>query len=284
MVEKQICVWTQFYGHYDGSAEIKMETTGSKMDDIYKEYPLNGRIKLAFNWIPKKADTLLDGGCSWGYGTRFFQEKCRQAHGIDTNEKAIAVARRRYPHIRFEKCALEHTPYKANHFDVIILNDVLEHVGDEIKSLNETHRILKPHGALIITVPHKGILSFMDIANYGYFLQKSWPYAYRRYYRIQNGKHAPRREKTRHRHYSRADIIKLLDASNFHQGYVIEKTFRSGLGWGMVHENLIFFLKFILGPRITSMLLTPLFLLADWDYWIPYSGFSYHIALKILKT
>jgi len=43
--------------------------------------------------------------------------------------------------------------FAANTFDMIICNNVLEHLMDDIKALSEMYRVLKPGGIAIITVP-----------------------------------------------------------------------------------------------------------------------------------
>ncbi len=45
-------------------------------------------------------------------------------------------------------------PFKANSFDEVLCQDVLEHSDDVISVMNEIHRILKPNGIVLIRVPH----------------------------------------------------------------------------------------------------------------------------------
>ncbi len=49
-----------------------------------------------------------------------------------------------------DACAL---PYEDNFFDVVISCDVFEHINDHIKAISEVHRVLKPNGILLFTVP-----------------------------------------------------------------------------------------------------------------------------------
>jgi ubiquinone/menaquinone biosynthesis C-methylase UbiE len=248
--------------------------------------PLNGRIKLAYDWIPEKSNILLDGGCAWGYGTCFFKKKCNNTYGIDPNEGFITLAKKRYPFIQFLKSGLENTPFKSNFFEVIILNDVIEHVKDESQSLNEMFRILKPEGILIITTLNKGMFSFIDPDNFVFFLRKKLPAIYKLLYRIKKGKYPglvrPGYE-AKHRHYSTSNLRSMLNNSKFKNRYDVVKIFRSGLFMEGITSNLDLFLSFILGKKSTSVLLKPLLFLSKFDFWIPYSLFSYNLAFKIIK-
>ena len=46
-------------------------------------------------------------------------------------------------------------PFKAGIFDHTICSEVLEHLADDRKALQELARVLKPSGQLIITFPHR---------------------------------------------------------------------------------------------------------------------------------
>jgi SAM-dependent methyltransferase len=52
----------------------------------------------------------------------------------------------------------EKLPYKNYSFDIVILNEVLEHLKNPTKTLNEVKRILKNRGTLVITTPNCGFL------------------------------------------------------------------------------------------------------------------------------
>lgn len=44
-------------------------------------------------------------------------------------------------------------PFDENRFDVVLCNHVLEHVSDDIKAMQEIHRVLKPGGFAILQIP-----------------------------------------------------------------------------------------------------------------------------------
>ena len=51
------------------------------------------------------------------------------------------------------KMDIHDIPFDENTFDVVFCNHVMEHVHDDIKSMSELHRVLKPGGWGIIQIP-----------------------------------------------------------------------------------------------------------------------------------
>jgi ubiquinone/menaquinone biosynthesis C-methylase UbiE len=253
----------------------------------YPESSLRDRIKLAHDWIPAGARRILDGGCAFGYGTRHFQKGNAKVWGVDPNAEFIAVAQKRYPDINFEICGVEQTPFSAEFFDVVILNDVLEHVIDECKTLNEMFRVLSPGGSFIITTPHRGLFAFMDPDNYTYHLRTKTPGLYRFLFRAKYGRLPPTDIKPGyeqlHRHYAVNDFKQLLDKSDFKGRYAIETKFRGGLFIGVFTSNLFEFLSIFTGVKIASKLTSPLGWLAELDYFISYGFLAYNIGILIKK-
>lgn len=60
----------------------------------------------------------------------------------------------------------EDVPFEDNTFNLVTLMDVLEHLPDESKALNEAYRVLIKEGHLLITVPALDVLwSNHDVIN-----------------------------------------------------------------------------------------------------------------------
>ncbi len=256
----------------------------------FPEHKPGNRVKLSYKWLPEKINTLLDGGCSYGYGTKYLAEKSNKTFAIDVNPLHIYVAKQRYKHINFEVKPLEYTEFPDEYFDAIVLNDVLEHTNDKIQTLNEMYRILKPNGTLIISTPHKGLFAFLDPYNYGYFLQKYLNPVYRILFKLvrflKEGK-IPNdfnpEHKQKHYHYSLNDFHRMLNKTQFKGNYHIEKVFRSGLLIEVLVMNLESVLKIFFPQRLIGLILKPLRFVAEKDYWIPYGKLSYNIAIKVCK-
>lgn len=69
-------------------------------------------------------------------------------------------------------------PFPDESFHSASLLDVLEHVADQSALLAEVHRVLKPSGLLVVTVPRAHWCSFLDSGNWKF----RFPRAHRAYY------------------------------------------------------------------------------------------------------
>ena len=92
---------------------------------------------------------LLDVGCAAGF---FLAEA--QAHyevqGVELSAWSSAYARERLK-LPVITGSLQQAALPADHFDVVTLWDVIEHVPDPVPLLAEAARVLKPGGRLVLT-------------------------------------------------------------------------------------------------------------------------------------
>jgi len=96
----------------------------------------------------KNNSTILDIGCYSKWPQKIIPDDCRYI-GLDYYE----TARNWYqsiPDLYGDALSL---PIKKNSIDIILLLDVLEHLPDTQKVLEETNKVLKDNGELIIQVP-----------------------------------------------------------------------------------------------------------------------------------
>jgi 2-polyprenyl-3-methyl-5-hydroxy-6-metoxy-1,4-benzoquinol methylase len=100
---------------------------------------------------------LIDLGCGPGWFTDALAE-FGEVTGIDLSEEAIAMARRRSPHIRFIAGDLYRTPLPLAYFDVAVSQEVLGHVQDQPGYLNRAADVLRPGGFLVIATPNRFVL------------------------------------------------------------------------------------------------------------------------------
>lgn len=104
------------------------------------------------------AGRWLDCGCAdGGYSVALLDRGASHVTGIDQLEDRIAVARQRAEGrpLEFHVHEAENLPFSDASFDGVLLNEVLEHVADERKTLGELHRVLRPGGHLALFSPNR---------------------------------------------------------------------------------------------------------------------------------
>jgi SAM-dependent methyltransferase len=97
----------------------------------------------------------LDYGCAEGGYTRALAEVVDFAVGVDPEIDRIATANIDRPSNAEFHCAQRVLPFADSTFDCCLMNEVLEHVEDELQSLAEIRRVLKPGGYLVCMSPNR---------------------------------------------------------------------------------------------------------------------------------
>jgi 2-polyprenyl-3-methyl-5-hydroxy-6-metoxy-1,4-benzoquinol methylase len=118
-----------------------------------KEDELTFRKRMVLIEKYRKKGKLLDVGCSIGTFLDVAKKKGWDVYGIDINKRSIDYCRKKLG-LNAEVKKLEEV--KEKNFDVIIMNDILEHVADPLKILKIANSILKNKGILFIATPNIG--------------------------------------------------------------------------------------------------------------------------------
>lgn len=97
----------------------------------------------------RKDRRILSLGCGTGEETEVLG-KFGEVHCIDMDPRALALAP-----AGVIKTAADATrlPYPDSSFDIAAAFDLLEHVRDDCKAIEEVRRVLRPGGVFIFTVP-----------------------------------------------------------------------------------------------------------------------------------
>ena len=121
-------------------------------------------------------NSVLDVGCHNGELVGFLDSIGKRSAGIDINEKFIAEARRKYPHIEFKVASAESIPYPDNSFDTCVAWNLLEHLEDDKKGLRELLRVARHN--VILTVPREDEISIPSAVTYRHYVDPT----HKRYY------------------------------------------------------------------------------------------------------
>jgi 2-polyprenyl-3-methyl-5-hydroxy-6-metoxy-1,4-benzoquinol methylase len=210
------------------------------------EFRPAGRHTIARRFLEVSPDdSILEVGCHTGYFMRrYLIGKARKVRGTDIDKEAIAYAKAQdgdHYYICGNSNAL---PFAGGEFGKVLCAETLEHVDDEAGTIREITRVLKPHGLLVLTTPHR----FLDSLDSGY---------------------------PQHRHYSLEELAGMLP------GFAIERVHRSELG-GMFLVT--FLLRFGRTPTLTRWVRHVTSAIEDIDCAINWgTGFRIIIAARKTK-
>jgi len=122
--------------------------------------PLNLQKRL--DWIaavagPVRGKRVIDCGCGAGEYVRALTALGADAWGIEHSAQKVAEASRRggLGEGRVAIGDLEAVEFGDGHFEVALVNEVLEHVPRDDRALREIYRILEPGGVAVIFSPNR---------------------------------------------------------------------------------------------------------------------------------
>ncbi len=117
------------------------------------------------NW---KGAQVLDVGCGGGFMSEALAQRGAAVTGIDPASQAIAAAvshaKAQGLAIRYVEASGEALPVADGSMDIAVCVDVLEHVDDVGRVLQEIHRVLKPGGVFCFdTINRNSLAAFVTV-------------------------------------------------------------------------------------------------------------------------
>jgi 2-polyprenyl-3-methyl-5-hydroxy-6-metoxy-1,4-benzoquinol methylase len=101
--------------------------------------------------------SIIDVGCGPGWFSQRLTQFGRVT-GIDISTEAITLAKARFSTISFILGNLYDFPLPAAHFDVVVSQEVIDHVPDQVAFLKRAVYFLKPRGYLILSCTNKFVM------------------------------------------------------------------------------------------------------------------------------
>jgi SAM-dependent methyltransferase len=111
------------------------------------------RLTLIRQYAPLEDRWILDVGCGIGTYVRKLRSYSDHVYGIDVDEERVAHGAQDVPNLQVSTS--ESLPFLDATFDVVILNEVIEHVADDRKTIAECVRVLRPGGRVVIYAPNR---------------------------------------------------------------------------------------------------------------------------------
>lgn len=181
---------------------------------------LYGRERVCASIIDTKANgrtlNIGAGEMQWIENILFLNDK--NFFSSDLDERNLGSENKALNKV---KCDATNMPFKDGYFSQVIILDVLEHIKDDHKALDEIYRVLKKGGKLAICVPNDTILSYLNPVRYA----------------------------QHERHYSINDITQLLTK----KGFKIKSVFAGGGVFELAALYMHFFAKYLLGKKISPL-------------------------------
>jgi len=114
--------------------------------------------------LPDEIGTALEIGCGTGNTLRWLkaQKQCRWVGGVELFSDAAKRAREQLDAVYEGNVEQLDLPIEQGSLDIILCLDVLEHLLDPWSVVRRLHKLLKPGGVLIASIPnvrHHSVLS-----------------------------------------------------------------------------------------------------------------------------
>lgn len=109
------------------------------------------RLSLIRRYVDLENAVVLDIGCGIGTYVKKLDEVSGRAFGVDIDPTRV----RKGNSGTLSVAVSERLPFTNASFDMVLLNEVIEHVNDDAETLREACRVLRPGGHLIIYAPNR---------------------------------------------------------------------------------------------------------------------------------
>jgi SAM-dependent methyltransferase len=216
---------------------------------------------------------VLDIGCAFGYGTVALMGRGgprRWIAGVERDPANVALAHRAYPWLPMVRADAKSLPFADQSVDAVVVLDVLEHLDDPASVLAEVSRVLRPRGALIVSVPHRGLLSACDSNNVYTALRRRFP-------SLAPLEPCEQSASDRHRHFMLEEARAILGP-----GFAVDRSACTGLGLAeLMHLPLLVLLKGLLRWRGAYLALRHAYFAASIiEDLIPTGPLGYNLTLR----
>ncbi|MCL4201546.1 MAG: class I SAM-dependent methyltransferase [Pirellulaceae bacterium] len=127
-------------------------------------FPINATEQLLkttapYLRVPVSELTVLDVGCGYGGMSLELGKRCRRVVGMECSSGRLTLAEQMKTHLEINNVEFRQKPIEElsdiECYDLVVLDNVLEHLPDQPAALRNMVRSLRPGGVLYILVPNK---------------------------------------------------------------------------------------------------------------------------------
>lgn len=138
------------------SGNYKKYSNKNPLMSIVISHFLN-QVKLIIDSLD--GDNILDVGCGEGFVIDFLKNK--NIIGLDISEDALIIAKTQSPDNRFFRGDIYNLPFQKDNFDIVIVIEVLEHINDVERAIDDVKRVSKKY--CIFSVPNEPYFRLMNL-------------------------------------------------------------------------------------------------------------------------
>jgi SAM-dependent methyltransferase len=110
------------------------------------------RLAMVRQWADLSG-RILDNGCGLGTWLEALGAYSERRYGLELEFERARQARPRSEGV--VQAVGEHLPFSAGSFDVLLSNEVIEHVADDRLAVSEMVRVVRPGGRIVIFCPNR---------------------------------------------------------------------------------------------------------------------------------
>lgn len=141
-----------FYNEFFNENDIEVMASGG---DLRRRCRAEVLTSAAWSHMPQDAK-VLDVGCGTGDNLRYVLRDQAFFYGLEYAEPTTEVARRILEgRADIRVGSATEIPFSDAKFDLVLCIEVLEHIEEDDEACGEIARILKPGGALILSLPYR---------------------------------------------------------------------------------------------------------------------------------
>lgn len=96
---------------------------------------------------------IIDLGCGTGWLASMLGH-IGPTVGVELSEVAVEEASKRHPHVKFVQADILDWDPPRGEFDVVVSQEVIEHIEEQMRYLETCRMLLRPGGHLILTTPN----------------------------------------------------------------------------------------------------------------------------------
>ena len=149
----------------------KNKRTNTKLKSLYNKVYKGGKTKFftfPTDYITKevlanvsfKGKKVLEVGCGTGETAHAIARAGGNVYAVDYAGEAIKIAESKYQHQNLRYGTARYQDVKDT-FDIIVIQETLEHLDNPLKDLRNLKKMLRPKGKIVITTP-----SFTNVRGY----------------------------------------------------------------------------------------------------------------------